>query len=73
MTEDGAGITRILSEGLAMVVSTGLDRLSDLETRWKRMGEGKGGGMSKKNVLVMKCNKIVNIPYCGEYLSVNTG
>ena len=37
------------------------------------MGEGKGGGMSKKNVLVMKCNKIVNIPYCGEYLTVNTG
>ena len=26
----------------------------------------------KKNVLVMKCNKNVNIPYCWECLSVNT-
>ena len=24
-------------------------------------------------MLVMKCNKKVNIPYCGEYLSVDTG
>ena len=27
----------------------------------------------EKSVLVMKCNKKVNIPYCGEYLSVDTG
>ena len=36
-------------------------------------GRGKGGrgGMSKRNVLVMKCNKRVDILYCGKYLSVN--
>ena len=33
----------------------------------------KGEECQKKNVLVMKCNEKVNIPYCGEYLSVNTG
>ena len=39
-----------------------------------RGGRGKGGGENvEKNVLVMKCNKNVNIPYCGEYLSVKTG
>ena len=27
----------------------------------------------KKNVLVMKCNENDNLPYCGEYLSVNSG
>ena len=27
----------------------------------------------KKNVLVMKSNKNVNVPYCAEYLSVNSG
>ena len=26
----------------------------------------------EKNVLVMKCNENVNIPYCGECLSVST-
>ena len=56
-----------------MVAYTGLDRLYDWETRCKRRGERKGGEMSKKFVLVMKCNKNVNIPYCREYLSVNTG
>ena len=37
---------------------------------------GSGGGEEKgRNVekLVTKCNKNVNLPYCGEYLSVNTG
>ena len=27
----------------------------------------------QKNVLVMKSNKNVNVPYCAEYLSVNDG
>ena len=27
----------------------------------------------EKSVLVTKCNKKVNIPYWGEYLSVDTG
>ena len=35
--------------------------------------EGKGGKISTKNVLVMKCKKNVNIPYCGEYKSVDIG
>ena len=39
--------------------------------------EAEGGGEKQrnveKNVLVMKCNKNVNIPYCGECLLVNTG
>ena len=48
-----------------MVASTGLDRPSDSERRWKM---GKGG--PKKRVLVMKCNENDNLPYCGEYLSV---
>ena len=34
-------------------------------------GWGGRGGMSKK--CVSKCNQNVNIPYCGEYLSVNSG
>ena len=55
-----------------MVAWTGLDWLCDLVTRWEHKGEGKGEEMSK-NVLVMKCNKNVNIPYCGECLLVNTG
>ena len=42
----------------------------------KRGGSGGRGGERgrnvEKNVLVMKCNKNVNIPYCGEYLSVDT-
>ena len=37
---------------------------------WKRNG---GGRNVEKNVFVMKCNKNANIPYCGEYLSVDTG
>ena len=36
-------------------------------------GGGERGSNVKKNVLVMKCNKNINIPYYGEYLSVNTG
>ena len=36
------------------------------------MGERKGEEC-QKNVLVMKCNKNVNIPYCGEYLSMDIG
>ena len=36
-------------------------------------GGGERGRNVQKNVLVMKCNKNVNIPYCGEYLSVKTG
>ena len=32
-------------------------------------GGGERGRNVKKNGLVMKCNKNVNIPYCGEYLS----
>ena len=40
-------------------------------------GRGGGGGGGRrnveKNVFVMKCNKNANIPYCGEYLSVDTG
>ena len=55
-----------------MVVCTGLDWLYDSETRWKQRGERKGGGNVEKNVLVMKCNKNDNIPYCQECLSVNT-
>ena len=35
-------------------------------------GERGTEGMSK-NVLVMKSNKNVNVPYCAEYLSVNDG
>ena len=39
--------------------------------------EGGGGGLRgrnvEKNVVVMKCIKNVNIPYCGEHLSVNSG
>ena len=35
--------------------------------------EGESGRNVEKIVLVMKCNKNVNIPYCGEYLSVDTG
>ena len=31
------------------------------------------GEECQKNVLVMKCNQNVNIPYCGEYLSLNSG
>ena len=62
-----------MTEELGMVAYTGLDRLYDWETRCKRRGERKGGEMSKKFVLVMKCNKNVNIPYGREYLSVNTG
>ena len=50
-----------------MVGRTGLDRLYDLETRWKQRGRGKGK-KCQKNVFVMKCNKNVNIPYCGQYL-----
>ena len=40
----------------------------------KRGGSG-GGEERGRNVekLVTKCNKNVNLPYCGEYLSVNTG
>ena len=37
-------------------------------------GGGSGGGRNvEKNVLVMKCNKNVKIPYYGEYLSVDAG
>ena len=36
-------------------------------------GGGKRGRNVEKNVLVIKYNKSVNIPYYGEYLSVNTG
>ena len=38
--------------------------------------EAEGGERDRnveKNVLVMKCNKNANIPYCGECLSVKTG
>ena len=34
---------------------------------------GTGRNVKKKNVLVMKSNKNVNVPYCAEYLSVNSG
>ena len=37
-----------------------------------RGGRGKGKNV-EKSVLVMKCNKNIKIPYCGEYLSVKTG
>ena len=61
-----------------MVVSTGLKGLYDSVTRWKQRRKGKGGEEwgcrnVEKNVLAMKCNKNVNIPYCEEYLSVKTG
>ena len=36
-------------------------------------GGGERGRNVEKNVLVVKCNKSVNIPYSGEYLSVDTG
>ena len=53
-----------------MVTFTGLDGCV-IE---KQVGsEGGGGGNVEKNVLVMKCIKNVNIPYCGEHLSVNSG
>ena len=67
------GSLKFFVRGIRVVAYTGVDRLYDSETRWKQWGEGKGGGMSKKNVLVMKCNKNVNIPYCGKYPSMNTG
>ena len=35
-------------------------------------GGEEGGRNVEKNVLVMKCNKNDNIPYCQECLSVNT-
>ena len=49
-----------------MVMCTGLDWLYDSETRWKqREGGGEERGKNvEKNVLVMKCNKNDNIPYC---------
>ena len=34
---------------------------------------GERGRNVEKNVLVMKCNKNVNVPYSREYLSVETG
>ena len=34
-------------------------------------GGGKRGRNVEKNVLVTKFNKNVNLPYCGEYLSMN--
>ena len=33
----------------------------------------KGEERSEKMVLVIKCNENINLPYCGEYLSVNPG
>ena len=36
-------------------------------------GREESGRNVGKNVLVMKCNKNVNIPYCLEYLSRKTG
>ena len=36
-------------------------------------GREESGRNVVRIVLVMKCNKNVNIPYCGEYLSVDTG
>ena len=36
-------------------------------------GGGERGSNVKKTVLVMKSNENINIPYCGEYLSVDTG
>ena len=36
-------------------------------------GGGERGRNVEKNVLVVKCNKNVNITYSGEYLSVDTG
>ena len=56
-----------------MVACTGLDWLYESETRWKQSGGGERGRNVDKNVLVMKCNKNVNIPYSRECLSVNTG
>ena len=35
--------------------------------------EGEEGRRVKKRLLVIKCNENDNIPYCGEYLSVNSG
>ena len=36
-------------------------------------GKEESGRNVERIVLVMKCNKNINIPYCGEYLSVDTG
>ena len=36
-------------------------------------GREESGRNVVRIVLVMKCNKNVNIPYCGEYLSVDNG
>ena len=36
-------------------------------------GREESGRNVERIVLVMKCNKKVNIPYCGKYLSVDTG
>ena len=45
-----------------------------IEKRHGSGGRGTGNGRNvKKNVLVMKSNKNVNVPYCAEYLSVNSG
>ena len=44
-----------------------------LKNEVKPEGGGERGMNVKKNVLVMKFNKNLNIPYYGEYLSVNTG
>ena len=34
---------------------------------------GVGEGRSKNGVLAIKCNENNNLPYCGKYLSVNSG
>ena len=46
-----------------------------IEKRHGSRGRGTRNGKEcqKKNVLVMKSNKNVNVPYCAEYLSVNSG
>ena len=36
-------------------------------------GGGSGGRKVKTRVLVMKYNENDNLPYCAEYLSVNSG
>ena len=46
----------------------GLDQLYDCEMRSNQTGRN-----VEKDVLVMKCNKSINIPYYVEYLTVNTG
>ena len=60
-------ITKILSVGLWMVAYTRLDQ------SWNEKRCGSRKRKVEQRVLVMKCNKSDNLPYCGEYLSVNSG